>query len=94
MKGYLEKRQPKAIMWGKWKSRYCILKKDKFKYYDSNESITHLGVIDFNKVEASVYLLPDSKNTFKITVNGCTKEFIFRANNSKDASTWVRTIEE
>ena len=48
--------------------RFCILRKDKFKYFEDEQSVMHLGVIDFNKVEASVYILPDSNETFKITV--------------------------
>lgn len=64
--------------------------KDKFKYYQNEESDSHLGVIDFNKVEASVYLLPDSSNTFKITVNGSDKQFIFRAQSSDEATEWVK----
>lgn len=93
MKGYLHKKQPKALIWGKWKPRYCVLKKDKFKYYDTKESINHLGVIDFNKVEASAHLTSQYEFGFKITVKGCDKEFIFRANNSKDAETWVKHLE-
>lgn len=68
--------------------------KDKFKYYDTKESVNHLGIIDFNKVEASAYLISDYEHGFKITVNGSDKEFIFKANNSKDAETWVKNLEK
>ena len=73
-KGFLDKKQPKAFLWGKFKPRYWVLKKDKFKYYDSQTSQKHLGVIDFNKVEASVYMIPDTDNSFKITASGVVKE--------------------
>lgn len=94
MKGFLDKKQPKAFLFGKWKARYCVLKRDKFKYYLNKETEEHLGVIDFNKVEASVYLIPDDVRTFKITINGCGKEFFFRASNSVDAKTWVKHLED
>ena len=70
LQGYLNKKQPKAIIFGKWKQRFWVLKRDKFKYYENEESFNHLGVIDFNKVEASVNILPDAQDTFKIALNG------------------------
>lgn len=82
------------MIFGKWKPRYWVLKKDKFKYYGSNQSIAHLGVIDFNKVEATVYISPEDKATFKLTVKGQPKEFIFKARNSEEADDWVNKIEE
>lgn len=94
MKGFLDKKQPKAFIFGKWKSRYWVLKRDKFKYYSTQESENHLGVIDFNKVEASVFYVPDSDVSFKITVNGTDKEFVFKAKNSKEWENWINSIDE
>ena len=71
-----------------------MLKRDKFKYFLDENSSTHLGVIDFNKVEAAVYVFPRSKDTFKITVKDSKKEFKFRAANSDEAEDWVIKIEE
>jgi thiaminase len=93
MQGVLSKKQPKAMVFGRWKDRYWVLKKDKFKYYVKSDS-KHLGVVDFNKVEASVFLLPEDRNYFKITMNGCDKELVFKANNSEIARTWVTTIQD
>lgn len=76
MQGILSKKQPKAMLFGKWKDRYWVLKEDKFKYYIQNDP-KPLGIIDFNKVEASVYLLTEDRDCFKVTMKGCDKELIF-----------------
>lgn len=87
-------KQPKAIFFGKWKPRFWILKRDKLKYYENEESINHLGVIDFNKVEASVYILTDDHCTFKIALKGSYKVFLFRASSSEDAALWVEKLDD
>lgn len=94
MKGYLDKHQPKAFLWGKWKPRYWVLKKDKFKYYIDKNSPEHLGVIDFNKVDVSIVSLPNKRHEFKISISGCKRDFSFRADNSIDAENWIKRFEE
>lgn len=94
LKGYLDKKQPKAFVFGKWKPRYWVLTKEKFKYYENQESLQHLGVIDFNKVEASVYPVVDTPKCFKITLNGSTKQLFFKAKDEDEWLKWVSKLDE
>mmetsp|Transcript_21530 Transcript_21530/g.19096 ORF Transcript_21530/g.19096 Transcript_21530/m.19096 type:complete len:163 (+) Transcript_21530:211-699(+) len=94
MKGYLQKLQPKALLFGKWKSRYCILKQSKFKYYENNKSKVQSGVIDFNKVECFVSIHPDDEKIFKLGMKGNSKEIVLKGSNEEEAADWRIKIED
>ena len=68
--------------------------KDKFKYYESQIDKSHKGVINFDQVEASVFVIPDKTTCFKITWKGQSKEFVFKAESDEEALEWVNKIEE
>ncbi|CAI2366371.1 unnamed protein product [Moneuplotes crassus] len=94
MKGHLSKYQPKALVFGKWKDRYCILQKTKFKYYKSKEDKKPLGIVDFDKVDTTVVLDDKDDKAFKITMRGQEKEIILKASSEEQAAKWVEKMEK
>lgn len=94
MKGFLSKLQPKALVFGKWKSRYCILKKTKLKYYKSDQEKKPKGIVDFDKVDTTVELDEKDPKIFKISMRGQDKEIVLKASTEEEAAQWVKGIEK
>lgn len=56
--------------------------------------MTHLGVIDFNKIETFVEITPEDDKVFKISMRGHSKEIILKADDAEEATEWVELITE
>ena len=71
-----------------WQKRFVQLSEDRLCYYKEKGEITPLGIINLGIVDAKVKITKRDKLVFGIIIEGCKREFKFKAPSQEVRNQW------
>jgi PH domain/LIM domain/Calponin homology (CH) domain len=91
---YLEKRGDVGVI-KTWKRRWCVLRRDRLVYYESDKSTEPFGHIPLTGLlPSAVQLIPADKKPggFQITTEGPRRNWVLRAPNDDERDQWMAAV--
>lgn len=88
--GYLLKKSG-SIFRG-WQKRFVYLSENRLWYYKQNSDSTPWGIINLELVNAKVKITKNDRQCFSVLVDGCKREFKFKASNQEERNAWGAEI--
>ncbi|XP_063810814.1 connector enhancer of kinase suppressor of ras 1 isoform X2 [Pseudophryne corroboree] len=88
-----KKKENVGFMSQKWKRCWCVLKKDRFFWYNAPQDEKALGLLNMSlyKLESPLEAKPKKKYEFQLT-HPTYKPFVFAADNLTDMKKWVTCL--
>lgn len=89
-KGFLMKKSG-SIFKG-WQKRYVYLSQNRICYYRNPDDPTPAGLLNLERLEARVKITKKDKLVFSVLVDGCKREFKFKAKTQEERNQWGSEI--
>ena len=75
-----------------WQKRFVYLDENRLWYYKDKNDLTPCGIINLGIVDAKVKITKKNSLVFSIIIEGCKREFKFKARSQEERNQWGAEI--